>query len=303
MTPTDKQLDFIQWAAGYHDLSTREIADAFTQRFRKRVSAHWIAAILRMHVRYALKNGREKRAQPPYTLTWAQHRFLVKAYANTAASPVKAATEALNARFGLDLPWLKVKRYLDDRNKSARKHGKPAPFVAGNNCQFVAGKEVNNNFHKHKPVGAVSTVRYSNSGKPFLAVKLPGKNPWTGMESNWRRLAVVKWEEYHGRPCPKEHAVLQLNGDYEDVSKENLVLVTRAELGVLNKTGFPDLPPDRDLRTMALNAVRLKVKANRISPSSWSLYKKAKEAEDEEQKQALYAAARAAKREERGLTT
>ena len=46
---------------------------------------------------------------------------------------------------------------------------------------------------------------------------------------------MLLWEQRHGRPVPDGHLVLFADGDRRNFDPANLLLVSRAELAVMNK--------------------------------------------------------------------
>ena len=76
--------------------------------------------------------------------------------------------------------------------------------------------------HNYKPVGS---TRISRDGYTEIKVANPRK---------WRQLHVVVFEKEHGR-VPNGHVIIFADGNKQNVAPENLILVTRAELLVLNR--------------------------------------------------------------------
>lgn len=85
--------------------------------------------------------------------------------------------------------------------------------------------------HNHRPVGS---IRKNREGYIYKKVAEPNK---------WRMLHVLNWEAVHG-PVPPGHALIFKDGDRSNCEPDNLLLVTRAELAVINRrrllTGNPE---------------------------------------------------------------
>lgn len=79
--------------------------------------------------------------------------------------------------------------------------------------------------HNHRPVGS---IRKDCEGYVSKKVAEPNK---------WRMLHVLNWEAAHG-PVPPGHALIFKDGDRSNCELDNLLLVTRAELAVMNKRGL-----------------------------------------------------------------
>ena len=80
-----------------------------------------------------------------------------------------------------------------------------------------------------KPVGYES-VRHDG----YTYVKVADRAT-PGTSDNYRLKHVLAWEREHGRPVPPGHKVLFANHDKSDLSPENLVLVSDAEVMAINR--------------------------------------------------------------------
>ena len=79
---------------------------------------------------------------------------------------------------------------------------------------------------------------------------------------NWKFVHVLKWEEYHGRPVPPKHIVRLKDGDKQNFSPDNLVLVSRAENAILNKFFAMENPPEGSFDVLH-NLAKIKLAANK----------------------------------------
>jgi len=77
------------------------------------------------------------------------------------------------------------------------------------------------------PVGSERTT--NNCYKEYVDVKVG--------EAKWKRKHVLIWEEAHGK-VPKGHVVIFADGNQKNFKLENLLLVSRKELGVMNASGL-----------------------------------------------------------------
>ena len=68
------------------------------------------------------------------------------------------------------------------------------------------------------------------------------------------------WEEHHG-PIPDKHKVIFVDGDRENVSIDNLALVSNREHAYLNKTGLGKAPAE--IKPTAIQVAKLVVAANK----------------------------------------
>ena len=79
--------------------------------------------------------------------------------------------------------------------------------------------------HNHKPVGS-ETLR--SDGYVWVKVEEPKK---------WRMKHVLIWEAANG-PVPESHAVIFGDGNRQNFSLDNLILISRKQLVMLNKKGL-----------------------------------------------------------------
>jgi len=77
------------------------------------------------------------------------------------------------------------------------------------------------------PIGSERTSK--NQCKEYVDVKIG--------EAKWKRKHVLIWEEANGK-VPKGHVVIFADGNQKNFALENLLLVSRKELGVMNSSGL-----------------------------------------------------------------
>ena len=265
MRATDKQLDWIQ--SEYLARTQRpkpgvnippkaaDLAGDFRRRFRKRVSAQWIATVVRLHFR-----GWQSERQSKSLLTWAQARFVIETYKRV---PVAETVKRLNNRFDLNLKKTQIKLWLTGRGitTNGRRTGQFKPGHKPVNKQVAIGEE---------------RIRVDR-GRPQIVVQSGRRNPYSGHDGFIMRKALLVWEEANG-PVPKGHAIVHVDGDWRNCDLDNLACVSRAELARLNQMGWSDLPPDRDIRMAAIHTAKLKQKAFDLKPSRGYLWAQKKNA-------------------------
>ncbi len=64
------------------------------------------------------------------------------------------------------------------------------------------------------------------------------------------------WEEHHD-PIPEGHVVIFKDGDRTHITLDNLMLISRAELVVLNKTGLINVEPELKQAAQAVAQLRI----------------------------------------------
>ena len=155
----------------------------------------------------------------------------------------KEITEMFNRRFNLSLLESSVmstcyrygyKNGLDTRiyegNKSTQFKPGHIPFNKGKKGEYAKGSEKtwfkNGNLPKnYKPVGS---ERITRDGYMEIKIEDPNK---------WKMKHVVEWEKING-PVPKGHVIIFADKDKMNFSIDNLLLVSRRELVVMNTRGL-----------------------------------------------------------------
>ena len=170
-------------------------------------------------------------------------------------------TDLFNARFGLSLPLSKVKGACYNRGLT---NGRGGQFPSGHKPHNAgvkgwgagaAGKGAQaTRFpkghlpHNHLPVGSERrTTPQRHSAYYQIDVKIAEPNVWKAKH-------LLVWEAAHG-PVPPGHVILFADQNRENCSLENLLLVTRGELAVLNKQHL--ILPDAELTVSGLNIAKL----------------------------------------------
>lgn len=158
---------------------------------------------------------------------------------NIAGRSYAEMTALFNARFGTHLRVMQISGALKNRGicngrdtrirPGTTPHNKGRPGNAGwKSTQFKSGQMPWN----YKPVG---TERVNTDGYTEIKVADPKK---------WRAKHVILWEQANG-PVPKRHAVIFGDGNRSNFEPDNLILVSRRELAVVNKMGL--IQNDADL--------------------------------------------------------
>lgn len=134
-----------------------------------------------------------------------------------------------NTHFDLDLSLSQITGFIKNHklNSGLDSRFKPGclPFNKGKKgiggwepTQFKKGKKP----HNYKPVG---TERVNGEGYVDIKVADPNK---------WRSKHLVVWEKENG-PVPKGYVVIFGDGNRRNFDVNNLILVSRKQLAILNK--------------------------------------------------------------------
>lgn len=94
----------------------------------------------------------------------------------------------------------------------------------------ISGYEPTQFKKDHKPTNykPVGTERTNTDGYVEIKIADPGK---------WKSKHIIIWEETNG-PVPKGHVVIFADGNHQNVTLDNLLLISRRELAVMNKRGL-----------------------------------------------------------------
>lgn len=226
-----------------------ELAEMFSERFGITTTASQIRAYASNH---KLPNGmghkptqRPSKRYPPEIAEFIRE--------NITGTQVSDLTRMLNERFGTEYTMKQLRAYIRNHGLHSGldfriKPGTPPPNkgkkgYCAPGCEKSWFKKGHTPSNKH-PIG---TVLIKSDG--YLWRKL-GEGA-----RDWRQEHILVWEAANG-PIPKGAIVLFKDGDHTNVALENLVLITRSELAILNRWDL--LKKDAELTDSAILVAKLK---------------------------------------------
>jgi hypothetical protein len=175
--------------------------------------------------------------------TAAEVRFLKSKVAGRSYAEL---TELFNRRFGLDFVTSRiastVKRLGLQNGRDCRFRPGMVPHNKGKKGQCSAGCEKTwfkpgQRPHTWQPPG---TERVTRDG--YISVRI--RNTRGPPHKNWKAKHRIIWEKARGK-IPRGHVVIFADGDKRNFALDNLLLVSRKELAVMNKlrliTSDPEL--------------------------------------------------------------
>lgn len=172
---------------------------------------------------------------------------------NVTGRSMKELANLLNENFGTDYTTEQIKAYTSRfklRNgRDCRIKPGAIPPNKGKKGYCPPGCEKSWFGKGHTPYNkqAIGTVLMKSNG--YLWRKL-GEGA-----RDWRQEHILVWEAANG-PLPKGAIVLFKDGNHENVALENLTLITRTELAILNRYGL--LKTDAELTETAILIAKLK---------------------------------------------
>lgn len=183
-----------------------------------------------------------KKGKPTKLYPKEIREFIFDNYQGTGPTDM---AEQLNERFGTSYTPMQLKGFYGNHKLNSGVTGR-----------FEKGRESNNKGKKglkypgsergwfkdgHDPHNAVpvGTILVKSDG--YLWKKIDDK-PKNAIK-NWRQLHLIVWEEANG-PIPEGHLIIFKDGDKQNVALSNLMMISRAENGVMNKLGLRFSAPE-----------------------------------------------------------
>lgn len=146
-------------------------------------------------------------------------------------------TDIFNKHFNLNLKPSQIRGYINNHklknHVNTRFKKGNIPFNKGKKGLSNGGKETQ--FKKgNKPANWVPIGTERVNGDGYIDVKVQdGK-----LYKNWKSKHIILWEKHHGQSIPKGHVVIFGDGNKGNLNIDNLILVSRAQLAILNKYGL-----------------------------------------------------------------
>lgn len=162
-------------------------------------------------------------------------------------------TEKFNNHFALELGINQIKAYKKNHKISSGLTGTfnkgSIPWNKGMKGLQIGGKE--SQFKKgHKPHNwvPIGSERITKDG--YIQIKIKeGK-----FQHNWRGKHILIWEEHNG-PLPKGHVIIFGDGDNRNFDINNLILVSRAQLLILNSNDL--IKNNAEITRVGINIAKL----------------------------------------------
>ena len=168
-------------------------------------------------------------------------------------------TEMMTAKFNLDYTKTQIagaiKRYGLNTGRTGRFEKGHVPFNKGTKGLTSANKtsfKKGNVPHTYLPIGSESVTR---DGYTIVKVSDQGTR-----NERWRPKHRLIWEKHHG-PVPDGHAIVFGDGDKTNLSIDNLILVSRSQLSVMNTKKL--IKNDVELTQAGANIAQLMLAINK----------------------------------------
>ncbi|WP_138751762.1 HNH endonuclease signature motif containing protein [Paenibacillus sinopodophylli] len=143
-------------------------------------------------------------------------------------------TRQFNAHFGLTVRETQIKSFKKNNLLSSGLTGRfekgRMPFNKGQKRTWAGGEDtqfrMGHKPHNYMPVGS---ERVNADG--YVDLKIADPNKWRGKH-------LIEWEKHNGGSIPKGHAVIFGDGNRTNFEPDNLIMVSRAQLAVMNRRGL-----------------------------------------------------------------
>lgn len=225
------------WPKEHYDY-LREIAagrynDEITKLMNEKFGTNYTENQIRnAKVRKGIQSGVPRRRPDPDAglFTREQKEFIRQ---NVEGRTNQELADLVNEKFGLSITAQQMNTYksnhglrsgLDFRFKKGNipaNKGKKYPGRV-NRTSFKKGQRP----HNYKPIGS---ERIDRDG--YVIVKVSDKGPW---HERWQHKHKVVWEKEFG-PVPEGHVLLFADGNKQNITLDNLILISKKQLAILNK--------------------------------------------------------------------
>lgn len=244
-----------------------EVTSMFNQKFDMALTESKMKSL---RSNYKIRSGithseRRRRANQSRRLFSTEQESFVRN--NAEGKSNKELVELINHTFDLQLTIAQIKGwkanhkvssgltgYFEKEHVPINKGTKGMFNVDGNKTSFKKGQPARNN----KPVG---TERIDCDG--YVIVKVQDDGPW---HKRWRPKHKVEWEKVHGK-IPPGFVLIFLDGNKQNITMENLKLVTQAQNLQLNRKQWRSEIPEATLAGVNLTQIQAKVTKHKKGPT------------------------------------
>lgn len=245
---TTEQKEFI--AANVKGRSAAELTELFNERFGINISKSAMRAYKTNH---KLKSGFPPGKHEPSKELVEWRAFVAE---HIKGKTTEEITELFNQHFGLNWTVEKMKGFKSRNHFDSGLTGQfekgHVPFNKGMKGLCMGGKETQfKKGHRPKNYRPVGSERINVDGYIEIKIADPDK---------WKHKHVWIWEQANG-PVPESHAVLFGDGDKMNVELNNLILVSRKQLAILNHMHL--IKSDVELTKTAILIADLKNQTNK----------------------------------------
>jgi len=250
---TTEQLKFLR--SSYKSMQVTELTCAFNSKFDLCKTEAQIKSTLTNH---KIKCGRKTGVRKGVFISFSQTQaaFIRTHYTRLSLSDL---TAAFNKEFEAQKTIQQIRCFTRNHNI---KSGRTGQFIKGSKPWNTGTKGLikpnSGNFKKgNKPenLKPLGSERVGTDG--YILMKINETNPYTGFPTRYKAKHIVIWEQENG-PVPKGYVVILKDGNKLNCVLDNLEMITRRELCLLNKRGYADVPAEMKETLRAIVKVEVK---------------------------------------------
>ena len=253
---TVEHIEFLR--IGYLSMTIYGLAKAFNKHFGITKTEVQIKSALQNYKILCGRAHKDRLINRYRLFTAEQIEFLKNNYKGRSIAEMRTL---FNAEFGTDMTWQQIKSAVHNRGitsgltghflKGHKSWNKGTKGLTGaNKTSFKKGSVPAN----RKPLGTERIC--SKDG--YILIKVQEPDPHTGFPTRYKHKHVHIWEQDHG-PVPDRMVVAFRDGDKRNIDPENLMLISRAELLILNQYGYKDTPAELKSNILALVKMEVKI--------------------------------------------
>jgi hypothetical protein len=228
---TPKQIEFLK--DNVKGRSFAELHKLFNRRFKLSISIGMLRGVCYY---YGFSNGAHRPHYTPEELRFIRQNIKGRSYIEM----VKLYNKNFRPKITLkQLESLAYKRGL--RNGLGAINGFAPPNKGKKHPPWQGN---------YRPIGTERIINYRDHRKerPYIEIKTD--------HNKWMRKHTAIWEKANGK-VPKGHVVIFADGNNRNFDLDNLLLVSRMELGVMNRCRL--ISKEKDLTTVGKTVASLKI--------------------------------------------
>lgn len=256
---TTEHLEFLR--SGYQSINTCDLTKVFNERFGLEKTETAIRSALK---NYNIKCGRapkDRFINRIRLFTAEQKSFVRTEYKNSSLADL---VRVFNDRFGTTRTRKQMRCFVKNHGIISGRTGfyekGHEPWNVGTKGHGLTGPNKSSFKNGHvpaniKPIGSERTTRDG-----FIEIKVAEYNPYTGFPTRYKHKHIHVYEQKNG-PVPKGMVVAFRDSDKTNCEPENLMLISRAELLMLNRHGYKEMPAELKPSVLALSKLKVKARA------------------------------------------
>lgn len=253
---TTAQIEFLR--DGIMVTNARELTTQFNEYFGLNKTEKAINSALKNHkIRCGRKGSDRIVTKSRRLFTEEQEAFIRREYPQRSRAEL---TEVFNVWFGTQIKEDQIKCFVANHGVQSGRSGQfkkgSLPWNTGTKGKRLTTRN-SGSFRKgsvppnRKPIGTERICKKDG----FVLIKVAETDPNTGFPTRYKHKHRHVWEQKNG-PVPDGMIIAFRDGNKLNCDPENLMLISRLELLLLNKHGYHEMPDE--LKPSVLGLAKLK---------------------------------------------